>query len=107
MDEWQPASRDLVPVWPVYGVATRHLSDFVVAQSAITNVLPLLRNGRKPSYPVSVVARPEAAALFAALLAEEGYFVTDDIWAEETHPAHVTIDLLSALALVAPRVPSL
>src|SRR5262245_49588400 len=50
------------------------------------------------------MARPEAAILFAALLAEEGYFVTDGIWADKTHPAHVTMDLLSALALVAPHV---
>ena len=104
VDEWQPASRDLVPVWPVYGVATHHLSDFVVAQSAVTNVLPLLRRGQKPGYPASFAARPEAAILFAALLAEAGYFVTDDIWADGTRPAHITTNLLSALALVAPRI---
>ena len=104
VDEWQPASQDLIPMWPVYGVATHHLSDFVVAQSSVVNVLPLLRGGQMPSYPASFVARPEAAILFAALLAEEGYFVTDDIWADETRPAHVTTDLLSALALVAPHV---
>ena len=104
VDERQPAFRDLIPMWPVYGVATHHLSDFVVAQSAVTNVLPLLRDGQKPGYPASCVARPEAAILFAALLAEEGYFVTDDIWADETRPAHITTDLLSALALVAPRI---
>jgi hypothetical protein len=104
VDEWQPASRDLIPVWPVYGVATHHLSDFIVAQIAVTKVLPLLRGGQKPGYPASLVARPEAAILFAALLAEKGYFVTDDIWADEIRPAHITTDLLSALALVAPRV---
>jgi len=63
VDEWQPASRDLIPVWPVYGVATHHLSDFVVAQIAVTNMLPLLRGGQKPGYPTSFVARPEAAIL--------------------------------------------
>ena len=53
VDEWQPASQELTPMWPVYGVATHHLSDFVMAQSAVTNVLPLLRSGQKPSYPGS------------------------------------------------------
>ena len=75
VDEWQPASRNLIPVWPVlWGCHTPSLR-LRRAQSAVTNVLPLLRSGQKPGYPASFVARPEAAILFAALLAEEGYFV--------------------------------
>jgi hypothetical protein len=104
VDEWQPTSRDLISVWPVYGVATHHLSDFIVAQGAVTNILTLLRDGQKPGYPATFVARPAAAISFAALLIEEGYFVTDDIWADKIRPAHITTGLLSALALVAPRV---
>jgi len=103
VDERQPPSRGLVPPPKRYGVASRHLSDFLVAQRTAAAVLPTLHTGQRAIYPRALASRHNSAALFAALLAEEGWFITDDIWTEAT-PQQTQFDLLSALALVPPAV---
>ncbi len=103
VDERQPPSRGLVPPRKRYGVASRHLSDFLVAQQTSAAVLATLRTGQRALYPRALAWRHNSAVLFAALLAEEGCIVTDDIWTEAA-PQQSELDLLSALALVPPAV---
>ena len=86
VDEWQPASRDLIPVWPVYGRCHTPSLRLRRAQSAVTNAAVTARwtEARLPS-ELCGAQKPLSCLL---RFTEEGYFVTDDIWADETCPAH-------------------
>ena len=103
VDDRQPPACGLEPPRKRYGVASRHLSDFLVAQQAASVVLETLRIEGRATYPRTLDSRRNSAVLFAALLAEEGWVVTDDIWSDAV-PEHAQLDLLMALALVPPSI---
>jgi hypothetical protein len=102
VDIWLPPSIELRGPSPVYGLATRHISDFVVAKRASQSVLAALSSGKRTAYPEALQRRTNSSILFAAMLAGKGLFLTDDIW--DIPPDGAEYALVSALALVPPAV---
>ncbi len=85
---------------PNYIMSHRHIADYVVARRAAESVMELRRRGELAEYPKQLESRGMAAKLFAAMLLEEGFAVTDAIW---TTPGDFRALLVASLPLVSPR----
>ena len=82
VDRWIPPTRGLRGPHPEYGLATRHVSDFVLASELAEQALAELESGGPITYPSVLRWRRAAAVLYAARLAERGHFVADVEWHE-------------------------
>jgi|GEM_PF-2042574 len=102
VDRWIPPERGLLVSRPSYGLATRHVSDFVLASQLAEESLEDLRAKRRLSYPNILRWRDASAVLYAAQLAESGRYVVDVDW--ENPPDDAVSLQAEALSLLAPDV---
>jgi hypothetical protein len=100
VDRWIPPSppHTLVYSKPAYGLATRHVSDFILASQLNEQTMETLRAGKKPNYPPVLRRRDLAAVLYAAMLAENGHHVVDLEWG--VHPNNTASLHAAALSLL-------
>ena len=100
VDRWIPPASGLLASKPRYGLATRHVSDFILASQLAEESLDALRTGTKLSYPKVLRWREAAAVLYAATLAEHGHYVVDIEW--DQPPDDLVSLQAQALSLLAP-----
>ncbi|WP_437778935.1 hypothetical protein [Sorangium sp. So ce1097] len=99
--EWRPWSVEAPPPRPRYQPATHHLTDYLIGKRAAVSALVELRaHGRAPM-PEAVAKHPDAAVVFGVVLAENGYFLADDLWSNEP----VGIDPIATQLAVLSRLP--
>ncbi|AGP41519.1 hypothetical protein [Sorangium cellulosum] len=98
--EWRPWSVEVPPPRPRYQPATHHLTDYLIGKRAAVSTLVELRaHGRAP-IPEAVAKHPDAAVVFGVVLAENGYFLADDLWSNEPagfDPLSTQLSVLSRL----------
>lgn len=102
VDRWIPPAAGLLSSKPEYGLATRHVSDFLLASQLAEEALEALRGGTKLSYPTMLRWREVAAVLYAATLAEHGHHIVDIEW--DVPPDDPVSLQAQALSLLAPEL---
>jgi hypothetical protein len=80
IDRMFPPTEGLAASPPVYTLATRHVSDFVLASALAPATLAEIARGDALVFPEILLDRHSAAILYAAQLAQCGYFVVDLSW---------------------------
>ncbi len=98
VDRYLPPPRGLRGPQPAYSLATRHLSDFVLATRLAEMTLAALPAGDPVPFPPTLRWRDAASVLYAARLAEQGHFVVDISWLEP--PAALRVLHANALGLL-------
>jgi hypothetical protein len=82
VDLWIPPAHGLRGQQPEYGLATRHVSDFVLASELAEVTLASIEQKGPVTFPSALRWRNTAAVLYAARLAERGHFLADLSWDE-------------------------
>jgi len=100
VDRYLPPPRGLRGPQPEYSLATRHLSDFVLAGCLAEMTVAALPPGDPVAFPPTLRRRDAASVLYAARLAERGHFVVDISWAEP--PPGLRVVHAQALTLLPP-----
>ncbi len=98
-ESFSPAQGLAAPV-RLYGLAHRHIADWALARRLADEIVERLKRDERAECPSGLEHRENVAILFAAMLGESGFFVTDDIWS--TAPDRAERWHLSALALLDP-----
>jgi hypothetical protein len=104
VDRWIPPTHGLRSPQPEYGLATRHVSDFVLASELADVTLAGIELEGPVTFPSVLRWRNTAAVLYAARLAERGYFVADMSWEEP--PQNLQWLHAESLALLPPETAS-
>jgi hypothetical protein len=82
VDRWISPADGLRGQRPEYGLATRHVSDFVLASELVASTLSHIEQEVPVAFPPILRSRKAAAVLYAAALAERGHFLMDLGWSE-------------------------
>ena len=80
VDRILPPAEGLATPRPVYTLATRHVSDFVLASALARATLEEIGGEKKLAFPEILLGRHSAATIYAAQLAQHGHFVIDLSW---------------------------
>lgn len=102
VDRYLPPPRGLRGPQPEYSLATRHLSDFVLATRLAEMTVAALPPGDPVPFPSTLRGRDAASVLYAARLAEQGHFVVDISWLEP--PTDLRVVHAKALSLLPPAL---
>ena len=100
VDRWIPPTHGLRGQQPEYSLATRHVSDFVLATELAKSTLAQIEQEGQVTFPSVLRWRNTAAILYAAGLAEGGRFVMDVKW--EGAPEDLRWLHANSLALLSP-----
>ncbi|WNG28451.1 hypothetical protein F0U62_33955 [Cystobacter fuscus] len=103
IDEWIPENRQMTTP-PRYRPATNHITDYAIGRRAAESVLPVLAAGRRTKPPPMITRRPDAAIVFGVILAEQGYFIADDLWLDPQWRLDLVAIQLFVLARLPPKL---
>jgi hypothetical protein len=102
VDRYVPPADGLRGRQPEYTLATRHVSDFVLATSLAKSTAQGLKEGELAAFPTVLQWRDAATILYAARLAEQGHFFADVEWLEA--PRELRVVHAQSLALLPPSL---
>lgn len=100
VDRYVPPPRGLRGPQREYSLATRHLSDFMLATRLAELTIAALGSGDPVPFPSALRWRDAASVLYAARLAERGHFLVDVAWVDP--PPSLPAMHAQALALLPP-----
>jgi hypothetical protein len=100
VDRYVPPALGLRGPQPEYSLATRHLSDFMLATRLAEMTFAALASGDPVEFPLALRRRDAASVLYAARLAEQGHFLVDVTWVDP--PSDLRAIHVQALGLLPP-----